>query len=199
MYEIASLATDSRAVYPSQGGLPLESKALEWSAGDERALTVMGLSLLTGGFGLIGVAMAFGLANPIEIAAAFAGALSLVCLEQGAPRDFLEAKRMRRLRALCVDLGKHYGLKLSWSERHRLADIGGAVSSDGELRVFGSITRSLTVSNGELTKQTIYLIWADGRLQLAESKDGERFSELRRPFPSDPHELRSVCGEEKPL
>lgn len=70
-----------------------------------------------------------------------------------------------------VQIEESYGLKLTSAEVAELEYPTEYPEQDSE--VFGSI------ENAELSESAIYLVWADGELQLSESEDGKHFSELR--------------------
>jgi len=96
--------------------------------------------------------------------------------------DTLREKRLRdRAESLRVAVGKRYGLELTEAEFSALAYPEEEPTTSFE--VFGSIRRSKQLSGANFVEHTIYLVWADGQIQLSESEDGKHFSELRA---SDP-------------
>jgi len=69
-----------------------------------------------------------------------------------------------------------YGLKLTESEVQELAYPYGVPESD--FKVYGSILQREQIEGAQFIERTIYLVWADGELQLSESEDGKSFDEL---------------------
>lgn len=69
-----------------------------------------------------------------------------------------------------------YGLALTGGEYSRLYFPDEKPKSDFE--VFGSVERDTEKPGGGFERQTIYLIWQDDELRLAESADGEVFDVL---------------------
>jgi len=69
-----------------------------------------------------------------------------------------------------------YGLDLSTDE---IIDLKWPESTpERDFKVFGSVVNQKQVEGAQFIERTVYLVWADGQLQLSESEDGKSFTEL---------------------
>lgn len=86
--------------------------------------------------------------------------------------DISAAVRAERVAAVKDE----YGLALTNDEYWELGFPDTEPETDFE--VFGSMQRDAEKPSGGFERQTVYLIWQDGELRLAESADGEVFDVL---------------------
>lgn len=77
--------------------------------------------------------------------------------------------------AVWAEVEETYGLDLTDDEKRALDFPSEKPEEDFE--TFGSFTREGPTASG-FSRETVYLIWKDGLLHLAESADGEQFTTL---------------------
>ena len=111
------------------------------------------------------------------------GALVVATLSAGlglakGPRPIQElaAKLDAQTASAQADIEDTYGLELTKGEVEGLKYPTDAPEKD--FRVYGSIEQQEQVSGAQFIERTVYLVWADGKLQLSESEDGKSFTEL---------------------
>jgi len=82
----------------------------------------------------------------------------------------------RRTAQVQAQIEDSYGLELSTGEVGAIRYPEEAPEKD--FKVYGSIDQQEQVSGAEFIERTVYLVWADGKLQLSKSEDGKSFIEL---------------------
>jgi len=90
--------------------------------------------------------------------------------------DELSAKLGAQTASAQAEIEKVYGLELTESEVEALKYPTEAPEKD--FNVYGSILQREQIEGAQFVERTIYLVWADGELQLSESEDGKSFDEL---------------------
>lgn len=120
----------------------------------------------------------------------FAGFMSLVLVSaavllspaiMGIVTQVQQNERSTEARAeIAETLNSLYGTDLTVGE---VSSYGGleypTTEPDTEFEVFGSVERDVEKPSNGFERQTIYLIWQDEKLQLAQSADGETFTVLK--------------------
>jgi hypothetical protein len=75
-----------------------------------------------------------------------------------------------------VQIEDSYGLELSSAE---IIDLDWPEKAPSKsFKVYGSVVNQKQVEGAKFIERTVYLVWADGKLQLSESEDGKSFDEL---------------------
>ncbi len=114
----------------------------------------------------------------IPVIAGMLGVLGLVSVQGVHVSQNFEAEKEARVQA-AETLNETFGADITESE---LKDYRGLLypkeRPEADFEVFGSVKRDVEKSDGGFERQTIYLIWQDEELRLAESADGEVFDVL---------------------
>lgn len=115
----------------------------------------------------------------IPVIAGMLGVLGLVCVQGVHVSQNFEAEKEARIQA-AETLNEAYGTDITESE---LKDYRGLFypkeRPDSDFEVFGFVERDVEKPGNGFERQTIYLIWQDEKLQLAQSADGETFTVLK--------------------
>lgn len=110
----------------------------------------------------------------LGIMAVLTWAVGLVMtVTMGLAENQAETAMMEKRKAEVVNV---YGLKLTDSEYEKLRFP--ETEPEEKFAVFGSITQDAEKPGGGFERQTVFLIWQFGKLQLAQSADGETFTVL---------------------
>lgn len=122
--------------------------------------------------------------SPSQLLPNFALALMMVGVLVGFTSVGFEgsegkAIREARTEAIQTEISEHYGLKLSAKEAFYLGYP--QEPSKENFEVYGSFERKMQTEGSSFLKNTIYLVWANGSLQLSQSQDGETFTEIQAP------------------
>lgn len=92
----------------------------------------------------------------------------------GSPTWYMEHEAQAK--EASVQIEDSYGLELSSAE---IIDLYWPEEAPSEsFKVYGSVVNQKQVEGAKFEERTIYLVWADGKLQLSESEDGKSFAEL---------------------
>lgn len=105
----------------------------------------------------------------IAIFVVFFGGLVFSTVEYSAERKSRSVQVQTKIEEI-------YGLELTLDEVRQLEYPRETPEKDFE--VFGSILQREQIEGAQFEERTIYLVWADGELQLSESEDGKSFDEL---------------------
>lgn len=112
---------------------------------------------------------------------ALAGTVSMmVCIAAVSVTNIQEDKRSDEARAGVVKtLNSTYGTDITVDELDYYSGLRYPTKKPKtDFAVFGSVERDAEKAGGGFERQTIYLIWQDDELRLAESADGEVFDVL---------------------
>lgn len=83
-----------------------------------------------------------------------------------------------RRELISTQIEDSYGLKLT-EDQVRELDYPTAASEE-DFERYGSVTITEQLEGADFLERKIYLVWADGSLQLSQSIDGENFEQLDR-------------------